>query len=59
MIKKISYLRWQMWEIIYKFTYWLFAEHPVTWGVKHSRNMAYTEYCLPNRGGKWKDIFKK
>lgn len=46
-IKKQAYkLRWKGYECLYSASWHIFGQMPITWDLKHKRNMAFTAYQL-------------
>lgn len=44
--KRLYKLRWQAWEYAYSASWHIFGQMPITWDIKHRRNMAFTAFQL-------------
>lgn len=46
-VKKLLFkIRWKAYEALYSICWHVFGQLPITWDMKHRRNMAFTAYQL-------------
>ena len=47
--RKIDKALWKFWQVAHDVSWFVFGDLPLTWELKHKRNMAYFRYTLPER----------